>query len=128
MVSNDKMYRTLSILLKCVHKDVILLITRYFHAVDKIGLILVICPKFQIKKKIKSNLFENAAFYGSLGMMKYMLSNNFPYNSWVFEYAAKNGKLENLKWLLDNNFPYNKHLMLSCVSDPVVKEWINTNL
>jgi hypothetical protein len=85
---------------------VITLILRYFNKLDKICLILAICPNFKINKNIKWCLFQDAAFNGSLDIMKYMLTNNFPYDSWVFYYAALNGSLTNMKWLLVNNFPY----------------------
>jgi hypothetical protein len=154
-MNSTNMYITLSILLKDVHKDVITLILRYFDKLDNICLILSICPNFNINKNIKCCLFQDAAFNGSLDIMKYMLANNFPYNSlvfmnavnngsltnmkwllannfpynsWVFNRAALNGSLTNMKWLLENNFPYSKKTVLSYAKDSVAIEWVDKNL
>ena len=112
------MYKTLSILLRNsglhLHKDIFKLIIRYFRKIDKICLILTICPNFRIKKNIKGDLFHKASENGNLGVMKYMFDNNFPYDSQVFNYAADNRSLDHIlwknmmKWLLDNNFPYDE--------------------
>jgi hypothetical protein len=153
-MNSTNMYITLSILLKDVHKDVINMILRYFNRLDNICLILAICPNFKINKNFKYVLFQDAASHGSLDIMKWLLANNFPYDSWVFVYAASNGSLTNMDWLLENNFPYDSYTfiyaalngsltnmewllannfpyvknMVIYTKDSVVKEWVDKNL
>jgi hypothetical protein len=127
-MNSTNMYITLSILLKDVHKDVITLILRYFNKLDNICLILAICPNFKINKSIKGYLFQDAAKHGSLDIMKWLLANNFPYNSLVFIIAAFHGSLTNMKWLLANNFPYDKSAVLWYIKDSVLREWVYKNL
>ena len=155
----DKMNITLLIFLThaslTVYKDVINLISPHLNDLNKISLILTICPDLKINKKIQKEIFADAALYGYLEVMKYMLANkfeydssvfnnaalngsldnlrwllanNFPYNSWVFWYAAYHGSLDNLRWLLANNFPYDKRNVLSYSKDSVVKDWVYKNL
>ena len=50
-----------------------------------------------IREKLDNDTFNNCAKYGKLENMKWLLKNNFPYNSRVFDYASKNENLENMK-------------------------------
>lgn len=58
------------------------------------------------RQHLDDTIFNVAATYGNLDIMKWLLENNCPWNEYTFRFAVKHGNLENIKWLYDNGCPF----------------------
>ena len=62
--------------------------------------------------------------HGDLKNMKWLKSNECPWNSSTFVGAAKHGRLEILDWLLVNNFPWDKSKFRGLRLKKPVEQWL----
>ena len=102
--------------------------------------IIKLCAKYGKIKNIKSlgkryrysvdeKAFKNAAAYGNLENMKWMLKKRFTHDEETFAESALNGNLENMKWLLENGFSYDERTYINAAKNGKIEnmKWMLEN-
>lgn len=61
-----------------------------------------------VKNITECGTFLDAAEFGTIENIKWLLYNKYPYDENVFAYVALRGNIKDMQWLYDNNFPRNE--------------------